>query len=109
MSGVGSRATINSHQASDSDFVHRSARDTLLSVGAFVLLLSLIIGVAAVSFEWDWTPRLFLAFLALSAVLLARSRLLGQPPAFHEENIHLTTATLGLLSLLVLLAAQHLS
>lgn len=49
---------------------------------------------------------MFLAFLALSALLLLRSRALGRQPMFYEESVHLTTATFGLLSSLVLLFHQ---
>ena len=100
-----SGAGIHSQQ-SGSDFFHASRRDTALSIGAFVVLLSMIVGVASVTFGWDWIPRLFLAFLALSVVLLLRSRALGKPRVAYQESVHLTTATFGLLSILVLLAQQ---
>jgi hypothetical protein len=97
---------IYSNRGSGSDFFHTSRRDTVLSVGAFVVLLSLIVSVASVTFGWSWIPRLFLGFLALSGVLLVRSRALGKQPVFYEEAVHLTTASFGLLSILVLLAQQ---
>ena len=83
----------------------RLGRDTALSVGAFVALLSLIVTVASVTFGWDWIPRMFLAYLALSALLLLRSRALGAR-FFCGESGHLTTATFGLLSSPVLIAQQ---
>jgi hypothetical protein len=59
-----------------------------------------------VTFGWDWIPRMFLAFLALSAVLLVRSKVLGRETATYQESVHLTTATFGVLSIVVLVAQQ---
>ena len=69
-------------------------------------LLSLIVGVASATFGSDSILRMFLAFLALSAVLTVHSRALGKPRAAYTESVHLTAATLGLLSILVLLALR---
>jgi hypothetical protein len=99
-------ADIYSTGGSRSDFFHASGRDTVIDVAVFVALLSLIVSVASVTFGWAWIPRMFLGFLALSVVLLVRSRALGRQPGFYDESVHLTTATFGLLSILVLLALQ---
>lgn len=108
MSSSGIGTDIPRDQESGSDFFRATMPDTVLRVGAFAVLLSVIVSVASVTFGWDWIPRMFLAFLALSAALLIRSRALGNEPTAYEESVQLTTARFGLLSIVVLLV-QRLS
>lgn len=88
-----------------SDFFRDTRQGTVRSISGFMLLLTGLVVMASLTFGWTWIPIAFVALLAMSGVLLVRSRALGRGAAYYEESVHFTTATLGILAVVVLIVA----